>query len=93
MILLSELMIDNINTHRYPNNIHATTGPTVFSKGIRESLKENPTIPFTLFNGIEFHGYLKFKYKLESSSYTKRRSNIGNRCKNISNLFLMSSHF
>lgn len=65
MILLSELMIDNINTRRYPNNIHATTGPTVFSKGIRESLKENPTIPFTLFNGIEFHGYLKFKYKLE----------------------------
>ena len=57
-------MIDNINTHHYPHNVHTITGPAVFSKGIRESLKENPAIPFTLFNGIEFRGYLKFKYKL-----------------------------
>jgi len=59
-----ELMIDNIQTHRYPNNIHATTGPTVFSKAIKQSLKENPNIPYRLFDGIEFRGYLKFKYKL-----------------------------
>ncbi|BFO68532.1 glycosyltransferase [Chryseobacterium sp. KCF3-3] len=69
-----ELMIDNIDTHRYPHNIHATTGPTVFSKGIRESLKENPAIPFTLFNGIEFRGYLKFKYKLGKFFLYKTRS-------------------
>ncbi|WP_415327697.1 glycosyltransferase family 32 protein [Chryseobacterium sp. MMS23-Vi53] len=59
-----ELMLDNIKTHRYPNNIHATTGPTVFSKGIREALQENPNIPYTLFNGVEFRGFLQFKYKL-----------------------------
>lgn len=69
-----ELMMDNIDTHRYPHNIHATTGPTVFSKGIRESLKENPAIPFTLFNGIEFRGYLKFKYKLGKFFLYKTRS-------------------
>ena len=59
-----ELMLDNIKTHRYPNNIHSTTGPTVFSEGIRQSLLENPDIPYRLFDGIEFRGYLKFKYKL-----------------------------
>ncbi|MDH6254236.1 mannosyltransferase OCH1-like enzyme [Chryseobacterium sp. H1D6B] len=59
-----ELMIDNIKTHRYPHNIHATTGPTVFSNAIDTSLKENPAIAYTLFDGIEFRGYLKFKYKL-----------------------------
>ncbi|GAA5082748.1 hypothetical protein GCM10023210_00440 [Chryseobacterium ginsengisoli] len=59
-----ELMLDNIKTHRYPNNIHATTGPTVFSEGIRQSLQENPDISYRQFDGIEFRGYLKFKYKL-----------------------------
>ncbi|KPH14860.1 glycosyltransferase family 32 protein [Chryseobacterium sp. ERMR1:04] len=59
-----ELMLDNIKTHRYPNNIHATTGPTVFSKAITQSLREDPSISYRLFDGIEFRGYLKFKYKL-----------------------------
>ncbi|MDQ0594860.1 mannosyltransferase OCH1-like enzyme [Chryseobacterium ginsenosidimutans] len=59
-----ELMLDNIKTHRYPNDIHSTTGPTVFSKGIKKALQENPDIPYRLFDGIEFRGFLKFKYKL-----------------------------
>ncbi|MBP1163424.1 MULTISPECIES: glycosyltransferase family 32 protein [unclassified Chryseobacterium] len=69
-----ELMIDNINHHRYPHDIHATTGPTVFSKGIRKSLEENPAIPFRLFHGIEFRGYLRFKYKLGKFFLYKSRS-------------------
>ncbi|MEY8761840.1 glycosyltransferase family 32 protein [Chryseobacterium tongliaoense] len=59
-----ELMLDNIKTHRYPHDIHATTGPTVFSEAIQQSLNENPDVPHRLFKGIEFRGYLKFKYKL-----------------------------
>ncbi|MGR3857036.1 glycosyltransferase family 32 protein [Chryseobacterium indologenes] len=69
-----ELMLDNINNHRYPNDVHATTGPTVFSKGIKQSLAENPSIPFTLFDGIEFRGFLKFKYKLGKFFLYKKRS-------------------
>ncbi|KAA2223678.1 glycosyltransferase family 32 protein [Chryseobacterium sediminis] len=69
-----ELMIDNIKNHRYPHDVHATTGPTVFSKGIRESLEENPAIPFRLFQGIEFRGYLRFKYKLGKFFLYKSRS-------------------
>lgn len=69
-----ELMLDNIENHRYPNNIHATTGPTVFSEGIRQALQEDPNIPYTLFDGIEFHGYLKFKYKLGKFFLYKNKS-------------------
>lgn len=69
-----ELMLDNIENHRYPNNIHATTGPTVFSEGIRQALQEDPNIPYTLFDGIEFRGYLKFKYKLGKFFLYKSKS-------------------
>ncbi|NIF04735.1 glycosyl transferase [Chryseobacterium sp. Tr-659] len=69
-----ELMLDNIENHRHPHNIHATTGPTIFSEGIRQSLKEDPAIPYTLFDGIEFRGYLKFKYKLGKFFLYKRKS-------------------
>lgn len=59
-----DLMLDNIKTHRYPNNIHATTGPSVFSNAINQSLEEDSNTPYSLFKGIEFRGYLQFKYKL-----------------------------
>lgn len=69
-----ELMIDNIKNHRFPHDVHATTGPTVFSRGIRETLEEHPTIPYRLFRGIEFRGYLRFKYKLGKFFLYKSRS-------------------
>ncbi|AZB10987.1 glycosyl transferase [Chryseobacterium sp. G0162] len=69
-----ELMLYNIENHCYPNNVHATTGPTVFTEGIKQSLEENPEIPYTLFNGIEFRGYLQFKYKLGKFFLYKSRS-------------------
>lgn len=67
-------MLDNIENHRYPNDIHATTGPTVFSEAIRQALQEDPDIPYTLFDGIEFRGYLQFKYKLGKFFLYKNRS-------------------
>lgn len=59
-----ELMLDNIETHRFPHDVHATTGPTVFTKAVNECLAEDPSIPHRIFDGIEYRGYLKFKYKL-----------------------------
>lgn len=67
-------MLDNIENHSHPNDVHATTGPTVFTRGINQSLKERPDIPYTLFNGIEFRGYLKFKYKLGKFFLYKSKS-------------------
>ena len=59
-----ELALDNIQTHRFPHDVHATTGPTVFSNAIRACIKENPDVSYRVFDGIEFRGFLKFKYKL-----------------------------
>lgn len=59
-----EHIVDNIENHRYPNDIHKTTGPTAYTKGIEASLRENPETLYRVFDGIEFRGYLKFKYKL-----------------------------
>ena len=59
-----ELVLDNIQSHRFPHDVHATTGPTAFTKAVNECLAEDSTISYRLFDGIEYRGYLKFKYKL-----------------------------
>ncbi|WP_419868014.1 glycosyltransferase family 32 protein [Chryseobacterium sp. CT-SW4] len=69
-----ELMIDNIQTHRYPNNIHATTGPTVFSEGVRHTLEETPEVKHRILEEVEYKGYLKFKYKLGKFFLYEKRS-------------------
>ncbi|MDF0720398.1 glycosyltransferase [Kaistella sp. PBT33-4] len=58
-----EKVVDNIETHRYPNDVHRTTGPTVYTEAINEVLAENPDTPHRLL-GTDFNGHLKFKYKL-----------------------------
>jgi mannosyltransferase OCH1-like enzyme len=59
-----EIVLDNIQTHRFPNDVHATTGPTAFTKAVNECIVDDPTISYRIFDGIEYRGYLKFKYKL-----------------------------
>ncbi|ACU07291.1 hypothetical protein FIC_00838 [Flavobacteriaceae bacterium 3519-10] len=59
-----EMVLDNIQTHRFPHNVHSTTGPAVFSDAVNACIAEDPNIPYRLFEGIEYRGYLKFKYKL-----------------------------
>lgn len=61
--LTLELMLDNIKTHRFPNDVHSTTGPTVYTKAVNEILQKNPETPHR-FLGTDFQGHLKFKYKL-----------------------------
>lgn len=58
-----EKVLDNIQTHRYPNDVHKTTGPTVYTEAINEVLAENPEVEHR-FLGTDFEGHLKFKYKL-----------------------------
>lgn len=59
-----EMVLDNIQTHRFPHNVHSTTGPAAFTISVNESLADNPDISYRLFDGIEYRGYLQFKYKL-----------------------------
>ncbi len=60
-----EKIMDNIIHHRYPHDVHSTTGPGVYSEAIREVLAENPQTPYRIL-GTDFEGHLRFKYKLGS---------------------------
>ena len=58
-----EHVLDNIQTHRYPNDVHKTTGPTVYTNSVNEIISENPEVKYR-FLGTDFEGHLIFKYKL-----------------------------
>lgn len=58
-----EKVLDNIQTHRFPNDVHKTTGPTVYTEAVNEIISESPETQYR-FLGVDFEGHLKFKYKL-----------------------------
>ncbi|RAJ25573.1 glycosyltransferase family 32 protein [Pedobacter cryoconitis] len=58
-----DMVLDNIRQNKYPHDVHQMTGPTVYTKAIVESLKNNPEIPHRIL-GTDYNGYLKVKYKL-----------------------------
>ena len=58
-----EKVLDNIQTHRFPNDVHRTTGPTVFTESVNEIIKEEPNVEYRIL-GTDYNGHLKFKYKL-----------------------------
>ncbi|WP_316802713.1 glycosyltransferase family 32 protein [Pedobacter nototheniae] len=58
-----EIVLENIRTNAYPNDVHKMTGPTAYTLAINECIKENPTIPYRIF-GTDYNKHLKVKYKL-----------------------------
>jgi inositol phosphorylceramide mannosyltransferase catalytic subunit len=58
-----DLIVDNIKTNRFPHDVHAMTGPTVYTKAINECLTEDSTLPHRLL-GIDYEGHIKPKYRL-----------------------------
>lgn len=58
-----EIVLENIRTNAYPNDVHKMTGPTAYTLAINECLKENPNIPYRIF-GTDYNKHLKVKYKL-----------------------------
>lgn len=58
-----EMVLENIRQNKYPHDVHQMTGPTIYTKAIVESLKDNPEIPYRIL-GTDYNGYLKVKYKL-----------------------------
>ena len=58
-----ELCLINIFEHRYPHDVHQTTGPTVFTHAIKEVLQLDPNTPYREM-GMEYEGHIDDKYKL-----------------------------
>ncbi|HET8572693.1 MAG TPA: glycosyltransferase [Edaphocola sp.] len=69
-----ENIIINIQERRYPNNIHATTGPVPFSDAIRGCLGSEPHTPYRLM-GVYYNGVMKEKYKLAKIAIYKHKKN------------------
>ncbi|HNP94123.1 MAG TPA: glycosyltransferase [Cyclobacteriaceae bacterium] len=64
-------IIDNINTNRFPNDVHQMTGPSAYSLAIRECLAENPKIDYREV-GVDYDGYFKFKHPLNKLLYSRK---------------------
>ncbi|WP_333866059.1 glycosyltransferase family 32 protein [Sphingobacterium sp.] len=69
-----ELIVDNIEQNRFPHDVHAMTGPTVYTLAINEVLKENPNVAYRCIED-DYKGLLKFKYKLGKLMIYKDKSN------------------
>lgn len=65
-----ELMLNNIKKNSHPHDVHKMTGPTVYSEAIKQSLAENPNIPYRQL-GIDYKGHFKFKYPLSKLLYQR----------------------
>jgi mannosyltransferase OCH1-like enzyme len=61
---------NNIALNKYPNDVHRTTGPSVYTQSILECLKETPSIPHREL-GKDFEGNMQFKYPLSKLMYKK----------------------
>ncbi|QQM26721.1 glycosyltransferase family 32 protein [Elizabethkingia sp. M8] len=58
-----KLVVKNIQENRYPYNVHAMTGPSIYTLAIRKVLFKNPDISFRMAKR-NFKGILKSKYML-----------------------------
>ncbi|GHE43602.1 glycosyltransferase family 32 protein [Sphingobacterium griseoflavum] len=57
------LMIENIEQNKYPHDVHAMTGPTVYAQAIRNVLARQPDVAYRVFED-DYKGLMQFKYKL-----------------------------
>lgn len=58
-----DLVLENIAFNRFPHDVHATTGPAVYTKAIKECLNDDPSIPHRIL-GVDYEGHLVSKYRL-----------------------------
>jgi len=56
-----EMVQHNINTNKYPNDVHRMTGPSIYTEAINASLAVDPSIPYRLL-GTDYNKHLKVKY-------------------------------
>ncbi|WP_207535782.1 glycosyltransferase family 32 protein [Desertivirga arenae] len=66
-----DMVVENISLNKFPNDVHAMTGPTVYTNAIKESLQEDPNIPHRVL-GTDYNGHLKVKYRFGKFFLYKR---------------------
>lgn len=67
-----EMVIDNINNNRYPNDVHKMTGPAVYSDAINYCIQNGTAGRYRIF-GLDYNGYLKPKHLLNKRLYENKK--------------------
>ncbi|WP_443936976.1 glycosyltransferase family 32 protein [Pedobacter sp. MW01-1-1] len=72
-----ELICENIESNKFPHDVHKMTGPFVYSEAIENCIKNNPNIPHRLL-GVDYNGNMKFRYPLAKVLLNKNGSHWRN---------------
>ncbi|WP_243836176.1 glycosyltransferase family 32 protein [Sphingobacterium paludis] len=56
-------IVSNIQKNAFPHDVHAMTGPSIYTKAIQDELHLNPAVPYRVVEH-DYNGFMKFKYKL-----------------------------
>ncbi|MFV0344710.1 MAG: glycosyltransferase family 32 protein [Bacteroidales bacterium] len=71
-----EIIVDNLKNNRFPHDTHQMTGPTAFTKAVRECLEENPDINYRLM-GDNYEGKVQFSFFMSKTFlYKLSRKNL-----------------
>ncbi len=65
-----ELILENFAQNKFPHDVHQMTGPSVYTKAINICLQNDASIPHRVL-GVDYNGYLKFKFPLTKLIYQK----------------------
>lgn len=57
-----EMVVDNIKTNRFHNDVHKMTGPATYTAAIKACLEEDPNIPYREI-GLNYENMVKFSYR------------------------------
>jgi mannosyltransferase OCH1-like enzyme len=68
-----DLIVENILLNKYPHDVHAMTGPTVYTQAVHECLQEDPSIPYRII-GRDYEEYLTVKYRLAKFFLYEKKS-------------------
>lgn len=73
-----KLCLENIQEHKFPHDVHKTTGPPVLTQAVKEVLAQNPDTPYREM-GVEYEGHIEDKYKLAKFFLYQNRQEHWNR--------------
>ncbi|ERJ60639.1 glycosyltransferase family 32 protein [Sphingobacterium paucimobilis] len=71
-------MVDNIEAERFPHDVHATTGPKVYTRAIEDEMRINPDVVYREV-GYDYKGVMQIKYKLAKLLLYRNKKNHWNR--------------
>ena len=66
--------IENIEQNKFPHDVHAMTGPTVYTRAINDEITENPNVKYRIVPN-DYQGMMRVKYKFSKILIYRNRSN------------------